>query len=357
MLYSTRAGQRDETAADGAVFMTRIATILLVALTALALAACGGGDDETVPADAVAVVSGEPIAKADFDALMRRAEAGAKAQGRKFPAAGSPEYAQLKRQAIEILTQREEYEQEAKDLGIEVTDEDVDKRLEQLKKQYFAGNEKRYKAQLKESGLVEKDLREDIRSQLISEKIYNEVTKDVKVTDKDIQDYYKKNKQQYTQPETRDIRHILVGEKQKALADRLYDELKADPSRFPALAKQYSKDPGSKNQGGKLTIVRGQTVAPFDQTAFLMRVGQISRPVKTQYGYHVIQATGEIKPSKTTPLKDVKNAIRQQLLQTKKNDRMNKWVQETKKEYRDKIRYQVGFAPPKTTTGNTQTGS
>jgi parvulin-like peptidyl-prolyl isomerase len=320
----------------------------------LALAACGGGDDD-VPSDAVAIVAGEPIAKADFNALMRRAEAGAKAQGRKFPDAGTPEYAQLKRQALDILTQREEYEQEAEDFGIEVKDSDVDKRLEQLKKQYFAGSDKRYQTQLKQSGLVEEDLRQDIRSQLIAEKIYNEVTKGVKVTDKDVQRYYATHKQQYTQPETRDIRHILVGEKQRALADRLYDQVKANPSRFAALAKQHSKDPGSKNQGGKLTIVRGQTVAPFDQTAFLMRVGQISRPVKTQYGFHVIQAIGEIKPAKTTPLKDVKNAIRQQLLQTKKNDRMNKWVQETKKEYREKIRYQVGFAPPKTTTGNTNT--
>jgi parvulin-like peptidyl-prolyl isomerase len=338
--------------------------VLVAGALLLATAAAAGAwlvmrddDDGEVPETAVAVVGGEPIAKTDFDALMRRAAAGAKAQGRTFPDAGSQEYAQLKRQALEILTQREEYEQEAEDFGIKVSDADVEKRLEQLKKQYFAGNQKRYLAQLKESGLVEEDLRQDIRSQLVAEKIYNEVTKNVKVTDKDVQRYYASHKQQYTQPETREIRHILVGAKQKALAERLYDQVKANPSRFPALAKQHSKDPGSKSQGGKLTIVRGQTVAPFDQTAFLMRVGQISRPVKTQYGYHVIQALGEIKPAKTTPLKDVKNAIRQQLLQTKKNDRMNKWVQETKKEYRDKIRYQVGFAPPKTTTGATSTGS
>jgi parvulin-like peptidyl-prolyl isomerase len=336
--------------------MRRIPSLLFVALLALALAACGGGDDE-VPSDAVAIVAGEPVAKAKFDALMRRAEAGAKAQGRKFPEAGTEEYAQLKRQAVEILTQREEYEQEAAEFGIKVSDSDVDKRLEQLKKQYFAGNDKRYQTQLKDSGLTEDDLRDDIRSQLIAEKIYNEVTKDVKVTDKDVAAYYASHKQQYTQPETRDIRHILVGEKQRALADRLYDQLKANPSRFPALAKRHSKDPGSKNQGGKLTIVRGQTVAPFDQTAFLMKVGQISRPVKTQYGFHVIQAIGDIKPAKTTPLADVKNAIRQQLLQTKKNDKMNKWVQETKKDYQEKIRYQVGFAPKKTTTGQTATAS
>jgi foldase protein PrsA len=332
-----------------------IPSLLVAALAAVVLAGCGGSDDD-VPSDAVAVVAGEPIAKSEFDALMRRAEAGAKAQGRKFPAAGTSEYAQLKRQALDILTQREEYEQQAKELGIDVSDEDVDKRLEQLKKQYFAGNERRYETQLKSSGITEDDLRADIRSQLVAEKIYNKVTAEVKVTDKDVETYYKQHQDQYTQPETREIRHILVGEKQKALADRLYDQVKAQPTRFPALAKKYSKDPGSKNQGGKLTIVRGQTVAPFDQTAFLMHKGQISRPVKTQYGYHVIQAVGDIKPAKKTPLKDVKNTIRQQLTQTKKNERMNKWVQDTKKQYEGKISYQVGFAPPTTTQPGTTAG-
>jgi parvulin-like peptidyl-prolyl isomerase len=325
-------------------------SFLFIAVGLVALAAGCGGGDEAVPADAVAVVAGEPIAKAEFDALIRRAEAGAKAQGRKFPEAGTPEYAQLKRQAVDILTQREEYDQKAADLGVEVTDAEVDKRLDQLKQQYFAGDEKRFEAQLKQSGLTEADLRQDIRSNLISEEIYNKVTADVKVTDKEIAAHYQRNQKQYTQPETRDVRHILVGEKQKALADSLYDQVKANPKLFPQLVKRHSKDPGSKAQGGKLTIVRGQTVAPFDQTAFLMRTGQISRPLKTQYGYHIIQALSNVKPAKTTPLGEVQTTIRQALLQQKKNETMNKWVQATRNEYRGKIRYQVGFAPPKAQT-------
>jgi parvulin-like peptidyl-prolyl isomerase len=335
--------------------MRRFSPVLLAALAALTVAACGGTDDK-VPADAVAIVGGEPIQKTEWDALIRRAKAGAKAQGRPFPKAGTPEYAQLKRQALEILTQRAEYEQEAEDLGVEVSDKQIAQRLDQLKKRFFAGNEKRYEAQLEQSGLTEDDLREDIRSQLIAEGIFNKVTGDVKVGDADVRAYYTSHKQQYTQPETRDIRHILVGEKQKALADRLYGILKQDPSRFPALARKYSKDPGSKSQGGKLTIVRGQTVAPFDQTAFFMRKDQISRPVKTQYGYHVIQALSEIKSAKTTPLKDVRDAIRQQLLQQKKNEAMTKWVQKTRKKYEDRISYQVGFAPPRTTSTATGQG-
>ena len=93
--------------------------------------------------------------------------------------------------------------------------------------------------------------------------------------------------------------------------------------------------------------MKGQTAGPFDQTAFLLDKGQISRPIKTQYGWHIIQALSEIRPAKTTPLKDVKEAIRQQLLTQRKNDAMTKWLNDTKKEFAKKTRYQVGYAPPK----------
>jgi len=94
-------------------------------------------------------------------------------------------------------------------------------------------------------------------------------------------------------------------------------------------------------------------VAPFDQTAFLLETDKISRPVKTEYGYHIIQPLSEIKPAKTTPLKDVKDAIKQQLLQQKKNDQMTKWVEDLKKDFDGEIEYQVGFKPPPSQTGTT----
>ena len=86
------------------------------------------------------------------------------------------------------------------------------------------------------------------------------------MTDAQIQEYYAKNKAQYSQPQSRDVRHILV--KTKKQADDLYAQLQ-DGANFAALAKQFSEDTGSKANGGKLTISKGQTVAPFDQTAFL----------------------------------------------------------------------------------------
>ena len=140
------------------------------------------------------------------------------------------------------------------------------------------------------------------------------------------------------------MRHILV--QKKALADRLYAQLKAG-ANFAALAKKYSKDPGSAANGGKLTISKGQTVPAFDKTAFALKKGQLSPPIHTQYGYHIIQALSDIKPSQKTPFDTVKASIKQQLEQQKKTDVVTKWDENTRKYFcgDTRIKYQVGYQP------------
>jgi foldase protein PrsA len=286
--------------------------LLLCALVSLALAGCGGGDED-VPADAVAVVDGEEIARSDYEALITQAKKSYKNQKRDFPAAGSQEFQTLRNQAVQFLVQREQFAQEAENLDVDVTDKAIDARLAQIQKQYFGGDKAKYEKQLKEQGITEKQVRNDIRAQIISEKIFSEVTGEVKVTDDQIEDYYEKNKAQYSQPESREVRHILV--KTKAQADDLYTQLQGGGD-FAALAKKFSEDTGSKANGGKLTISKGQTVAPFDQTAFLLKKNDISKPVKTEFGYHIIQPLGETKAAKVTPIGEVKESIKQQLQQT-----------------------------------------
>ena len=103
---------------------------------------------------------------------------------------------------------------------------------------------------------------------------------------------------------------------------------------FAALAKKFSEDPSSKKQGGKLPISKGRQVPEFDKAAFALDAGEISRPVKTTYGWHIITALTAIKKQKTTPLSEVRPAIRQQLLQQEKTDAMKEWVEDTQKELR-----------------------
>src|SRR5829696_566185 len=326
---------------------------LLLALLALGAAGCAGGGDENVPDGAVAVVDGHEITKSQFDALMTRAQSSYKQNKRDFPKTGTPEYKTLQNQAVAYLVQQEKYRQKAEDLDVEVSDKEVDQRLQQVKMQYFGGKQEEFEKNLKQQGLTEEQVRSEIKNQLVSEKIYEKVTEGVKVDDAAIAKYYNEHKADYKVKESRDVRRILVAK--KALADTLYSQLKND-GNFAALAKKYSTDPGSKANGGKLTVRRGETVPEFDKTAFALKKGELSKPVKTQYGFHIIEALSDVKDSTQTPLKDVKEQIRQQLLQEKRQKAIADWSKELNDEFEDKIAYQVGYAPP-ATTGNTTTAT
>ncbi len=362
--------------------MRRLFLILSCAALVLLVAACGsGGGAKKVGSDAVAVVGDKSISKSDWDALITQTHRNFTATKRKFPAPGTVALASLKTNATQFLIQSSEYQQEADKLGLKVSDQDVDARLAQIKKQYY-GNppgqptasaqemETRYAAALKQQGFTDEEVRAGIKLQLIREKVFKKVTADVKVSDNDVKAYYDKHKTQYetpAQPESRDVRHILV--KKKALADRLYAQLQANPGKFAQLAKRYSADTSSKVSGGKLPggAIKGRTVPPFDKVAFSIKTNVISKPVHTQFGWHIIEALGPIKkgtPAKPTPLAQVKESIRQQLLSQKRNDEMNKWLEGIKKSYCPRIGYQVGYAPPPgqdpcknktSTTGTTST--
>jgi foldase protein PrsA len=318
---------------------------LLFAFASLAVlaAGCGGSSTASLASDDVAVVGSKEVTKDQFQALMDRAKKSYDAQKRSFPKAGSTEYEQLKGQAITFLVQRAEIAEQAEKMGVDVSDAKVDKEIERYKKQFYGGSTERYEKAVKQQGLTDDQAREEIRAQLVSQGVFNKITGEIKITDGDIKAYYNSHKSQYVQPESREVRHILV--QKKGLADSLYAQLKGG-ANFAKLAKRYSKDPGSAAQGGKLTVSKGQTVPQFDKTAFSLKKGELSQPIKTQYGYHIIQALSAVKPSSTTSLNKVSASIKQQLEQQRKNDKITKWLEDTKKGYcSGKIKYQVGYQP------------
>src|SRR5580765_1090435 len=114
--------------------MRYLPTTFLVAALAAVLAGCGGGGGGSVPSDAVAQVKGQTITQAQFDELIAQAKKSYATQKRPFPAAGTPEFATLKNQAVQYLVQRAEFQQEADKLGVSVSDSEIDKRLEKIKK-------------------------------------------------------------------------------------------------------------------------------------------------------------------------------------------------------------------------------
>lgn len=325
-------------------------TLLFACALAVGLAACGGGSDtktaEDVPVDAIALVGDQEVPKAEYDALLDRAKQSYEAQKRPFPKVGSPEYNDLKGRAVQFLVQRYEFRNEAENLGVKVTDEEVTKRLDQLKKTNFGGSDEKLQAELKKLGLTEEQAREEIQDKLLQEKIFTKVAGSIKVPEAEIETYYKDNEEQFTKP--REVRHILVKSKEKA--DELYKELKAGVS-FAALAKKFSQDTASAKQGGKLTVSKGQTVAPFDKIAFSIDEGEISKPVKTQFGWHIIEA---LAPIEVTKLAEAKPTIEQQLKQQKQSAAMQTWLKQTQAKYAKDVVYAVGYKPPATATTQTQ---
>jgi foldase protein PrsA len=331
----------------------RALIVLLVAL-ALVVSGCGGGSAE-VPSGAIAVVNGTDISRTEFDGWIAQAKKSYQATKRDFPKAGTPEYQQIQTYWVAFLVQAQEFEQAASDLGIEVSEKDVDKGVQDSIKQKFEGSRKKFENALKAQAFSESMYRKTIRVGVLGQKIYEKVTKDVDVSTKDAQQYYNQNLSTYQSPAKREVRHILIAKKDakgavdypksKKEADRIYAQLKAGGD-FATLAKKYSADTQTAAVGGKYTALRGQTVPEFDKAVFELKTGEISKPVKTTYGYHVIQAISKITPQKTTPFSKVKNSIRTTLLQQKKQQVMYDWFQKLQKKYKSKISYAAGFAPP-----------
>ena len=248
-------------------FWSRFIALLAALALAVAAAGCGGDDDDggsdiDVPADAIAVVGDQEITKAEYDRLLASAEKTYEAREQEFPAAGTPEFAQLRNAIVRSLVEQAQFEIAAEELDVTVTDEDVDKRLAELKEQFFEGDEQKYKDELEAQGLTEEQVKSDLRTRLLSEKVFEKVTNQVEVTDEDVQAYYEENEAQFETPASRDVRHIVV--KSKAKADQLRAQLEGG-ANFAKLARQFSTDEASKKDGGKFTAQQGATVAPFDK--------------------------------------------------------------------------------------------
>jgi len=137
----------------------------------------------------------------------------------------------------------------------------------------------------------------------------------IKVSDKKLKDYYNKNKDEFIEKESVHARHILV--KTEDEAKKIVSELKslkadALKDRFIALAKEKSTGPSGPNGGDLGYFAQGQMVPEFNDKVFSMKVGTISQPVKTQFGYHVIYLEDK-KDKKTRPFAEVKTFIEQRL--------------------------------------------
>ncbi|EJS68152.1 foldase prsA 3 [Bacillus cereus BAG2X1-1] len=187
-----------------------------------------------------------------------------------------------------------------------VSDEEATKQVEEAKDK-MGDN---FNSTLERLGLKNEDeLKEKLKPEIAFEKAIKAT-----ITEKDVKDNYK--------PEIK-VSHILVKDEKTA---KEVKEKVNNGEDFAALAKQYSEDTGSKEQGGEIAgFAPGQTVKEFEEAAYKLDAGQVSEPVKTSYGYHIIKVTDK---KELKPFDEVKGEIRKDLEQQRLQDTTGKWKQQ-----------------------------
>jgi foldase protein PrsA len=243
------------------------------------------------------------------------------------------EYDQLKQDVMQFLIQGEWVQQEADKRGIKVKPAELQKALEDQKKQVFP-NDKQYKQFLKTSGMTEDDVLFRVKLNELQQRLTQNVTEEAaKVSDEDISAYYDKNKKRFAQPERRDLRVVLT--KTEAKANQAKKALDSGDS-FKEVVKKYSIDEASKSQGGLLPAVsEGQQEKAFDTAIFDAKKGEVEGPVKTQFGWYVFRVDKVTEASQQT-LEESKDTIKNLLRSQRQQKSLDEFIKEFRNDYKDK---------------------
>lgn len=170
---------------------------------------------------------------------------------------------------------------------------------------------------------------EIIKRETLTQIAIDKVLSEVEISDKEAEDYYETNKNSFVTGETIEAKHILVDSEEKAKG--IVEKIKKGMS-FADAATEYSSCP-SKAQGGNLgKFTKGQMVPEFEKVAFELEVGVLSEPVKTQFGYHLIEVESK-EEAKTRSFDEVKDMIKSNLIQQKQNNKYMTFTEELKKKY------------------------
>ncbi len=272
----------------------------------------------SVPAGDVAIVQDVPsdlgtITQADYQKSL--VQTAARAGLKTIPKPGDSQYAQLQIAAMGDLLDTIWIQGEAAEMGISVTPQQISTQFAQIKKQNFK-TKAAYANFLKTSHFTQADVNERVKLQLLSTQVQQQIGKGVPTPSSgQISDYYNAAKSQFTQPATRDVRLVL--NKDKAKVEQAKAALGKDSSvlSWSKVAKQYSTDASSKDNGGlRPGLSNGLVEEPHNSAVFNAPQGQLMGPVKTTLGYYVFEVE-KVTPAHTQTLAQVKSQISSQLTQ------------------------------------------
>ena len=211
--------------------------------------------------------------------------------------------------------------QEAAQRGVQVSDDDVAAELATIEED--VGGPEQLQSVLQMYNMTYDDLKQQVTLNLLLRAL---VGPEIEVTEDEIRSYFDENRERLGQPEQVRARHILVEteEQAKELKERL-----AAGEDFAALAKEHSIDRGSAARGGDLGwFGRGVMVEPFEKAAFSLKPGEVSDPVQTDFGYHLILVEERREAREAVLDEETRSAIEDQLRAEKLSQRIPEWLNE-----------------------------
>ena len=228
--------------------------------------------------------------------------------------------------------------QEAKRLGMEVVDKTLEKALDDIYNKNNITSEQ-FEDMLKNEGSDLEAYKEVIRDQILIARIKKNIIGSGAVKERSIRKYYRKNKKDYWVPEKITASHIMLikenGSSDKEIqlnkkkAEKILQQVQGG-EEFSELAKKYSEDVSAHSGGGVGTIDRGTMLPEFENAAFNLKIGEVSKVVETANGFHIIKCDNII-PGHVKEYKMVRSEIESILRSKKKKKKYEEWLKELKK--------------------------
>ena len=241
---------------------------------------------------------------------------------------------EARRRALERLIEKKILLQEANDQDIEVREERIDRRLEELRERF--ASEEEFRQALREENLTEAKLRRRIEEDLmVSLLIDREVRARVRVEEEKIRLFFEENRERFKEPEEVGLSHIFIRVKEGEVwkekkGEELLRRLR-EGADFSLLAREYSQGPTAEEGGGLGFLRRGELSPEFEAAVSELKVGEVSDLIKMGDGFHIIKLEGR-KAARQMELSEVKDIIEALIFAEKAEERYREWVKELKKE-------------------------